>query len=389
MGKVIVIATTNLRRTFRIRTNFFLSFVFPLLLILILGQTFGSSSSPQVGVVYAASAPLGRALVDELNRTPGIRTVSVSDAATLQSAVERGSLDAGVVVPSGFDAAVTAGATASVTFIARPGRFAQQVGEDIRGAVARENAVLGAASFAVTEGAATTFASGFAAAGQASRSVPAVTVSETAAGTQQFSRTITEFDQGAWTQLDLFVFFMALMGGSLGLIESRRLGIARRMLATPTAARTVIVGEVLGRLVIAVIQAAVIVFGSALLFGVTWGQPLGVAAVILVYGLVSAGAGVLLGSLVRNEQQAAGVALLLGLGLAALGGSMVPVQVFPQTMQTIARITPHAWANDAYLQLVGNGASVTAILPQLGVLAAFALFVLTLASWRLRRVLTA
>jgi ABC-2 type transport system permease protein len=181
---------------------------------------------------------------------------------------------------------------------------------------------------------------------------------------------------------------MALMGGALGLVQSRRLGISRRMLATPTTPWTVIAGEVFSRFVVGVIQAIVIVFGSALLFGVTWGQPVGVAAVILVYALVSAAAGVLLGSLVRNEQQAAGVALLLGLGLAALGGSMIPIQVFPQTMQSIARVTPHAWANDAFLQLVGNGASLFAILPQLGVLLAYAAVLLILASWRLHRVLT-
>jgi ABC-2 type transport system permease protein len=57
-------------------------------------------------------------------------------------------------------------------------------------------------------------------------------------------------------------------------------------------------------------------------------------------------------------------------------------------MQTIAHITPHAWANDAFAQLVANGASVTVILPQLGVLAAYAAVLLALATWRLRRVLT-
>ena len=45
------------------------------------------------------------------------------------------------------------------------------------------------------------------------------------------------------------------------------------------------------------------------------------------------------------------------------------------------------WGNDAFARLVGHGASVTAILPQLGVLAAYAAVLLTLASWRLRRVL--
>jgi hypothetical protein len=37
---------------------------------------------------------------------------------------------------------------------------------------------------------------------------------------------------------------------------------------------------------------------------------------------------------------------------------------------------------------VGNGASITGILPQLGVLAAYAAVLLTLAAWRLRGVLS-
>ena len=63
-----------------------------------------------------------------------------------------------------------------------------------------------------------------------------------------------------------------------------------------------------------------IIFGSALLFGVHWGQPIGVAAVVILFGLVASGFGIFVGTLFRNEQQAIGISLLLGLGLAALGG---------------------------------------------------------------------
>jgi hypothetical protein len=35
----------------------------------------------------------------------------------------------------------------------------------------------------------------------------------------------------------------------------------------------------------------------------------------------------------------------------------------------VAHITPHAWANDAFTKLIGRGATIGAILPQLGVLA--------------------
>ena len=45
--KVVWIALANLRRMFRVRTNIFFVFVFPMVLILILGATFGGSEPPR------------------------------------------------------------------------------------------------------------------------------------------------------------------------------------------------------------------------------------------------------------------------------------------------------------------------------------------------------
>jgi ABC-2 type transport system permease protein len=272
--------------------------------------------------------------------------------------------------------------------MARPDQSSQQLGETVRGAVAQQAALLGAARFAVTERSVSSFSAGLAAAARISPAVPPVAVTETTAGTALFSRTLGQFDEGAWTELLLFLFLISLTG-AVALIETRRLGLSRRMLATPTSPGTVIAGETLGRVLIAVIQAVVIILGSALLFGVHWGQPAGVAAVVILFALVGAGAGILLGTLFRNEQQAVGVSLLLGLGLGALGGCMVPLEVFSPTMKRVAHLTPQAWGNDAFTQLVGHHAAVTAILPQLGILAAYAAVLLALATWRLRRVLVA
>jgi ABC-2 type transport system permease protein len=57
-------------------------------------------------------------------------------------------------------------------------------------------------------------------------------------------------------------------------------------------------------------------------------------------------------------------------------------------MRRVAHIIPQAWGNDAFARLVGHGASIAAILPQLGVLAAYAALLLSLPTWRLRRVLS-
>lgn len=386
--KAVWIGLVNLRRMFRVRANIFFVFVFPMVLILVLGATFGGSSTPRLGVVDTGSGPLGAALLRQLEQTPHLKVVTVSDAAALLTQVGRGNLAAGVVIPPGYDAAARSGRGATVRYLAQENQSSQQLGQTVRGAVARQAALLGAALFAAGQHAVPDFSAGLAEATRVSPAVPSVSVTQTTAGTSVFSRTLGQFDEGAWTELVLFLFLTALTG-SVAIIETRRLGLSRRMLATPTAPITVIAGETVGRVLISCVQALVIILGSALLFGVSWGAPAGVVAVVILFALVGAGAGIFVGTLFRNEQQASAISLLLGLGLGALGGCMVPLEVFSPVLRRVAHITPQAWANDAFAKLVGHGASIAGILPQLGVLAAYAAALLALAAWRLRRVMAA
>ena len=95
----------------------------------------------------------------------------------------------------------------------------------------------------------------------------------------------------------------------------------------------------------------------------------------------------LAGAVLKNEQQA-GALVPFGLALAALGGSMVPLEVFPDTMRAISRATPHSWANEAFDQLIRDGAGLGEILPSLAALALFAAVLLGAGSYFLRRTLT-
>jgi ABC-2 type transport system permease protein len=90
----------------------------------------------------------------------------------------------------------------------------------------------------------------------------------------------------------------------------------------------------------------------------------------------------------RNDAQAGGIAIILGIGLAALGGCMLPLELYGDTMRRIAFLTPHAWALDAFAETVRRDGTVVDILPQLGVLTVFAAVLLVLASWQMRRVIS-
>ncbi len=91
----------------------------------------------------------------------------------------------------------------------------------------------------------------------------------------------------------------------------------------------------------------------------------------------------------ENAQQTGSFGVFFGLITAALGGCMVPLEVFPPAMRAIAHVTPHAWALDAFTKVLGHEGTVADILPQLGVLALYAAVLLGLVTFLFRRKLTA
>ena len=386
--KAFAIAGTNLRRQFRQRATIFFVIIFPWLLIILLGSTFGGGFTPGIGIVDREIGPLGEDLVDALEELEDIEVTRYSSEGDLVDAVARDRVGAGLVIPESYDARLRAGDDVVLRLFIRPGLFAQRA--TVEAAVGEQNALIRAARFAQSEGAdpiSEDLDDALKRAAQAVEGVSRVRVRTTSVGEASSSSDFGKFDQSASTQLLLFIF-MTSLPASVALIETRRLGVARRMFSTPTAARTILAGEVLGRFGIALLQGLIIVFGAALIFGVSWGNPAGAALILIMFSLVGAGVGILLGTVLNNDQQAQSVAMLLGLGLAALGGSMAPLEVFPDTMRTIAHVTPHAWGNDAFNDLVGQGGDVADILLELGVLAAYAVVLLTLATWRLRKAIT-
>jgi ABC-2 type transport system permease protein len=381
--KALAIAGVNLRRLTRDKTGMFFVFVFPFLIILAIGAAFGSGFEPHVGIVTAGSGALGQDLRARLGETDGIRIRPYADEEALRTAVERGLIEGGVVVPNGYDERVRAGATVPVTAIARPSGSSQELQTTLEAVVAEQNVVVRAARFAVAEDAVDTFDAGLARAEAAADVMPAIEVSRRTAGTA----VLGTFESGAAQELVLFMFLTSLSASSM-LIETRRFGVSTRMLASPTPVRTILVGEALGRYAIALVQGLLIVIGTVLLFQVDWGNLLTTAFVVLLFGLAATGAAMVMGSVLRNAEQAGAVGVFLGLVLAALGGCMVPLEIFPPVMFRIAHLIPHAWAIEALNDSIATDAGPAQVASKLWVLAAYAAALLAVATVLLRRSLT-
>ena len=382
--KVLSMVRTNLVRALRDRTALFFSVLLPLILILVLGLTYGSGASLRVGLVDADGGPLAADLAAAIQKSPGVavdlRRYQTVDE--LRDASSRGIVEVALAIPAGYTAALEGGGSAALTFFTPPTQLALAARTIVDRAVADQTALVRATQFAVkTQGAG--FSAALAGAQGLQAQVPGVAVTVQPVNA---ASTGNGFSAGAQSQLVLFMFLTSLTG-AVELVLTRQLGVSRRIFASPTGATTIIVGESLARIAFALAQGAFIVGASAFLFGVSWGDPVSLAAVVLVFSVVAGGAAMIIGALAANPSQAGALGPGLGMLLGLLGGAMVPLEVFPPAMQAVARLTPHSWAMDALAVASQPGNSVVDILPQLGVLALFAVVFFAIATVRFRRVL--
>ncbi|MFO7779925.1 MAG: ABC transporter permease [Nitriliruptoraceae bacterium] len=394
MVKAWALVRVEVTRLLRDRSNLFFVFLFPLLLIVFIGAQFGSDLSTRLGTVADPGDAAAGEVVDALEALEGITVVPYDSEEELSDEVDRGLVAAGVVLPAGYGEALRDVEPIEVVFLGRPDATSASL-QALVTAVLAEQAQAGAAAELLVAGRA---AVGAEAPALAELREGALTVEEQAAeievtattlGTDELAEEFAglgQFDIGASSQLFLFTFLTSLAGAG-ALIQTRQYGVATRMLSTPTSVSTILLGTAGGRLAIALFQAGYIVLVSTLAFGVNWGDPLGATAVIVLFSIVAAATAMVVGSVFSNDSQASGAGVGIGLGAAALGGSMIPIELYPETVARVARITPHAWANEAMAELVRRDGTIVDILPQLGVLAGFAVGLLALGSWTLRRAL--
>ncbi len=160
----------------------------------------------------------------------------------------------------------------------------------------------------------------------------------------------------------LFLMFTVTQGGR-SILDERNGGTLGRLLVTPTTPVQVLGGKTLGIFLSGVAQLLILIGGSALLFGLDWGDPLSVLLIILATCGAATGWGLLLASLARTPAQVSSVGIALMLGFGILGGSFFPVSS-DGAIAWLRKLTPNAWALDSFSALA-TGGSLSDIVPML------------------------
>ncbi|MET4137101.1 ABC transporter permease [Pseudarthrobacter sp. PvP090] len=384
MRAMVAIATVELRRFLRDKSNIFFVFIFPLMLILLLGSQFGAGSGQPRVAIAGSGGTLAQALTAELESSGVDVTASSADAA--RADLSRGRTDVGVFLDDSDADAFDAGRPAELDVVMAPQSSAVAVMQQVRTAV--QAVGLDRSQLAALTGAGIPEEQARPALAEAAVqvAVPTVEVVDTGDVVQKF-RGLGKFDLGASQQLLLFVFLSSLTGAAT-LIQARRFGVVGRVMSAPVSSGQIVAGQALGRFAIAFVQGGFIMVGTSLLFGVDWGNLWLSALVLVLFCTVAAAAAMMVGSVMDNDTAAAGVGVGGGLVLAGLGGCMVPPEFFPETLAAISFATPHRWAYEALASIQRHEGTLGDVLPELGVLAGMAAALLALGAWLLRRSLS-
>ena len=172
---------------------------------------------------------------------------------------------------------------------------------------------------------------------------------------------------------------------AVSVLREKQEGTFRRLLVAPMGRMVMLAGKLMPYYLINIVQIAIMLGVSSLIFKMNLGHsPAGLVVVSLAAAATATGLGVLVAALGRTEAQIGGLTVLLLLTLSALGGCFVPRFTMPDWLRTVGLITPHAWALDAYQDLLVRGYGLLEVLPKVGTLVAFALVFFTIGVWRFR-----
>ncbi|PRS80491.1 MULTISPECIES: ABC transporter permease [unclassified Bacillus (in: firmicutes)] len=163
------------------------------------------------------------------------------------------------------------------------------------------------------------------------------------------SQPITSFQYYAGGMGVLFLLMtVVFLVGSM--IEEKEEEVYKRLVVSKLSNNSYIVGKLIGILLISVIQLTIIILFTSFVFKVQWGEPFTIVMIGCSFILNAAGFGVLIGSFIKREKTFNSVGILGTQVLAALGGSMVPLYLFPQWLINISYFLPNSLALQMFLK---------------------------------------
>lgn len=351
----------TVRASFRNRVALFFTLGLAVLFMIIFGELFGGSNfKVTFGIVDNDNTTLSHAFVGELSSVNGVTTENGSESHE-KDRLQHNNIDMVVVIPQGFQAALTSPLKGHATV--------QTVVSSLTSAnVSAGQQFLGGVLNNFIE--------------RQTKSSPPINLAQPQTESVYQVSGIDYF-------LPAMLAYIVLQSGinfvAITLVDLRARGVLRRLRATPATPFQVLSAQIVGGMLTVFLQMLIlIVLGKFLFQAQTYGSWLVLAVPLIIGTAAFVGIGFMLTSAARTSEAARGLASFVAFPMMFLSGVFFPVTDLPSWLQTLVHILPLTWLTDALHQVMNNGAGLSAIGVDCLVLAAWAVVMISVATWRFR-----
>jgi ABC-2 type transport system permease protein len=364
--RILALTGKELRKVYREPALLFMVILFPVMLTVAFGATFGAlggggDTTYAVGVVNLDhSATLwAAAFKSGISATGMLVVVDYQDNSAAMKDLLQGSIDAVIVIPENFGASID-------SFRLNPGDPASWVNSTIGLSLDKGSMIVSAAVPPVVQRVLSTTIYGDAA---SSAPQPVRIGNPTLVASSQLS----QFDYMA-PGLFAYAAIFITMTVAQAFTSEREQGLLRRIAVTPTTPSEIFTSQILANLATGTMQVAIIYAGARLMGFHALGGAAEVAyafAIVLLLVVCNIGFGLLTASVVRSSGAATGLSFLFILPQMLLG-------TFIPALQSVGRFVPSYYVTDALTSIFLRGAPLTSpvVLLDLAVVAAMSVAIL-------------
>lgn len=369
IGRTLTIARKELWHIVRNRRTLAVMFLIPVIQLFLLGYAATTDIDHlRTAVLDADRTARSRALIEAYRASDYFEIVAfVENQEDLGQLLDRGEVRAGLVIPAGYGADITAGRRTSVAFL--------------------------------IDGTDPTVANTILAAAQQVGQAHGLEIVERRLGISVEEMTALEVRPRVWYNpamksanfmipglIAMILFTLTTMLTALAIVRERETGTIEQLMVTPIRPIELVVGKLLPYVVVALFNVV-----EVLLIGVFWfGVPIHGSVPLLfatsvVFLMTSLGIGILISTVANSQQEAMLMVWLMMLPSIFLAGFFFPLEAMPVALRAVSYLVPLRYMLIIIRGIILKGVGMDVLADQVGALFVFGVILMGIAAVRFRK----
>lgn len=167
---------------------------------------------------------------------------------------------------------------------------------------------------------------------------------------------------------------------AIAVSKERERGTFEQLIATPIGHLDILIGKLLTYVLIAIIDAALVIFLAVFMFDlIIRGSVILVAVFVVIYITASLGLGIIVSVKSRNQAQAIQGSMMLFIPTVFLSGAFYPLESMPAFIRPISYLIPLTHMNHALRSVMIKGVGIANVTDDLVILSIYSLLLAVIA----------